>query len=524
MTRKSLIICLSAIGAIAFILRTVYPFQAVFGLDFVNFLETDAWNLMMYAKKLAAMPFLDSINFTIQNNYLFSFMVGTLGRFLPIEIVGAWLPPFIAVAAVVVVYFIGAALFNPKVGLLASLFVAIIPSEFLHRSLLGFADHHVLEVLLMALLVLFLIRSFQSKAVFDKYSIAAGVALFFYMVNWKSGMYLTGGLMVVFGIALLAWNVRHKEKWYAHSLAVVLPLVLALAIYLPLGGYRELLFLFPGSQAPEVTTTKEIADTLFEATKTRTISELMPLFAPYGKFDIRVVVTNLHLFALTFLGGFFFLWKYRKDKSVLFFAIWTVVMLIITLNERRFLYYLTLPIGILSALAVVEVGSRLKGKAFQNAMIIAVPLIIISLPLAKAMGTSPQYLMTNEWHKALVWLKDQPGEGAVSAWSDYGHWIQYVTGKPPSYMPGPGGNLIAKVFLSTDDAEAKRLLDEMNTDYLIVDEFTLARKYQALVIYAGQGPLPQSRGLAFRLYYQNKIPSYLKLAYESSTIRIFYYP
>jgi hypothetical protein len=64
----------------------------------------------------------------------------------------------------------------------------------------------------------------------------------------------------------------------------------------------------------------------------------------------------------------------------------------------------------------------------------------------------------------------------------------------------------------------------MGTKYLIVDELTLVRKYQALVIYAGTDAQPKSAGLAARLYFQNKVPDYLKLAYENSSLRLFYYP
>lgn len=518
MNRKSLIICLSAIGAMAFILRTVYPFNSVFGASFVSYLETDAYWTMSTAKNLAALPFWESIPNMVYHSHLFPWLIAVFSHVAPIELVGAWLPPVLAVGTVIVVYLIGAELFDFKIGLLAAAFVAVIPSEFLHRSLLGFTDHHVMEALLMALVVYFLIKVIKYGR--NKDIVFAGISLFFYFTNWPAGIYLLVVVLILFGaVALFQSPRRFKTVALVASAAVI-----GLVLFLPLGGYSRLLFLIPGQEVQIASqTTGEIVQTVFASPGTRTISELMPLLYPYGRFSLAVVFTNLHLFALTFLAGIPFLWVYRKDKAIIIFAIWTLVMLVITLNERRFLYYLTLNIGILSALAVMEIAKRLKGKHLQNALILALPLLVISLPLAKSMGQAQTFKMSEDWHSALVWLKEQPGDGFVSAWGDYGHWIKYVSGKQPSYFPGPGGDLVARLFLSTDDAEAKKLLDAMGTDYLIVDELTLVRKYQALVVYAGGDISPHSAGLAGRLYYQNRVPDFLKMIYENGSLRIFQY-
>jgi asparagine N-glycosylation enzyme membrane subunit Stt3 len=237
---------------------------------------------------------------------------------------------------------------------------------------------------------------------------------------------------------------------------------------------------------------------------------------------LSVVISNLHLFTFTFLAGFWFIWKQRQNKAIVLFTVWTLVMLAMAMNERRFLYYLTLNIGILSAFCIFELAAKLKGKVLQNAVILSLPLIIVSLPLAKGVTATTPYLMTQEWHDSLVWLKEQPDEGKISCWGDYGHWVVYVAEKTPNYLPGPGGDTLAKAYLSQTDDEAQKYLEQLDTSFLVVDEFMVRRKYQALQIYSGMDT-PPVQSMAYRLYYSSACPDYLVLAYQEAGIKIFRY-
>ena len=525
LSSKSSLIFMVIVCGIALMIRTVYPFKSVFGYSFTNYLETDAWNRMMYAQQMSDMSFGSSLVYMAQHNLLFSWLISLFGRVLPIELVGAWFPPIIGIGVIIVVFFIGKELFDRNIGLISALFVALIPSEFLHRSLLGFTDHHVLEVLLMALVVLFLIKAIKSPAVFDKYSVWAGVSLILYMLNWQAGFYMMVGFLFALGIAILIYNHFYRLKWYAHSMAILIPVVIALAFYLPIGGWSHLAFLFPSahdSQAAQ--TTGEIISTVSQPLAQRTISEIMPLLFPYGSFNLSVVLSNLHFFTFFFLGGLWLLWKQRANKPLLVFSVWTLVMLIITLNERRFLYYLTLNVGILSAFVVFHIAKKLRGQVFQNAIILAIPLALISLPLAKGVSAIQPYQMSEDWHTALVWMRDQPDniDGKVTAWPDYGHFIKYVSGNEPNYLPGPGGDTLAKFYLSPDMNEAQKYLKELNTSYLIVDEYTLKYRYATLKLYAGS-EINAVSSLMYQLYYSQNYPAYLELAYQKESIKIFRY-
>ncbi len=125
-------------------------------------------------------------------------------------------PAIIGALVTVPVYFIGRVLFNWRVGLIAASLIAILPGGFMRRTLLGFSDHHALEVLLSTTAVLFLIlavkhaqreglsfidlaqRDWRKLARPLIYALLAGIALGLYLLTW------TGGLLFVFIIALYA--------------------------------------------------------------------------------------------------------------------------------------------------------------------------------------------------------------------------------------------------------------------------------------------------------------------------------
>lgn len=67
--------------------------------------------------------------------------------------IGAIVPPLMGTAMVPLVYLLGRKLADWKTGLLAAGFTAVVSGHFLYRSLFGFVDHHIAEVLFSTLFV-----------------------------------------------------------------------------------------------------------------------------------------------------------------------------------------------------------------------------------------------------------------------------------------------------------------------------------------------------------------------------------
>jgi dolichyl-diphosphooligosaccharide--protein glycosyltransferase len=77
--------------------------------------------------------------------------------------VGLLVPPLMAAAATVIMYFVGKTCGDWKTGIFASGFTAIVTGQYFYRSLYGYMDHHIAEVLFSTIFCLVYMYAILSK-------------------------------------------------------------------------------------------------------------------------------------------------------------------------------------------------------------------------------------------------------------------------------------------------------------------------------------------------------------------------
>ena len=179
-----------------------------------------------------------------------------------IEVVGAYMPAILGTLTLIPVYFIGKKLFNRWVGVIAAALVVILPGEFLHRSLLGFTDHHVAETLFSTVCILFLImaikRAREREISFGHilrrdwstitrplvYALLAGIFLGMYLLTWIGGLLFIFIVFVYLVIQFIVDHLRHKSTDYLCIVGAPLFLIAFLMLLPVLGaGSREITYL-----------------------------------------------------------------------------------------------------------------------------------------------------------------------------------------------------------------------------------------------------------------------------------------
>ncbi len=177
--------------------------------------------------------------------------------------IGAYYPAILGALVVFPTYYVARNVFDDRrIGILSAIIIAIIPGQFLSRSLLGFTDHHVAETLLSTVTMLFLVISVKAARnnsfTFSDikslnrsalkpiiYFILTGIFLSLYMLTWM------GALLFAFiiGIYIMVQHVidhMHKKRTeYIAVLGIIIFLIGLISIILvpELGGTKPLYYL-----------------------------------------------------------------------------------------------------------------------------------------------------------------------------------------------------------------------------------------------------------------------------------------
>lgn len=275
-----------------------------------------------------------------------------------IDLVGVSAAPVLAALTIIPVYFIGKELFNRWTGVLAAALMAIMPGEFVGRTILGFTDHHVAEVLFSTTAILFLILAVktagQKQLTFNHlirrnwatlakplvYALLTGLFLGIYFITWGGGLLFVFIISAFLIIQFIIDHLRRSSTDYLCLLGVIIFLItilivipfspgpynlvalfIALVIPLVLSGVSRLLInkgmkpayypltlaglglivlaVFYGI-APATLKAMLGMFSIFAITgDMRTTLEMQPLFMPQGSFTFSTVLGNFPgLFAL----------------------------------------------------------------------------------------------------------------------------------------------------------------------------------------------------------------------------------
>jgi len=527
-------IILAAICGISLYIRIALPYDQVFVNDWVWFRETDAYYHIRNIETLVhnfphfnsfepyilypggggglARPFFD---------WLIAGIILLVSRGIPtlhtIEVVGAYMPAILGTLTLIPVYFIGKELFNRWVGVISAALVAILPGEFLHRSLLGFTDHHVAEVLFSTVCILFLImaikRAREREISFGHllnrdwstitkplvYTLIAGVFLGIYLLSWVGGLLFIFIIFAYLVIQFIVDHLRHKSSDYlcivgtplfliaflmllpvlgkggldtiyraAMPIAIVVPVVLIIIsrlmagralkpVYYPLAllGLAGIGLAALHAINPSLLQSMLDKFSIFAPAGARlTIMEVEPLLFPSGNFGFRTAWANFTTsFFISFISFAILIYLAIKEKSAdkTLFLVWSIIMLIAVLGQRRFGYYYVVNAALLTgyfswkmldlaglnkllAKSKEVVGAvkkfkkkkkktreKAEPKTFMQPRGVWVRVIVVGIVLffvvffpnigiVKILASQANIIMNEGWCTSLLWLKDNSPE------------------------------------------------------------------------------------------------------------------
>jgi len=521
-------IILAALCGISLYIRIALPYDQIFVNDWVWFRETDAYYYMRNIETLVH-------NFPHFNSFdpymlypggsgalarpFFAWFVAGIIRLVSLgtptlhtmEVVGAYMPAILGTLTLIPVYFIGKELFNRWVGVISAALVVILSGEFMHRSLLGFTDHHVAEVLFSTVCILFLImaikRAREREISFDHilsrdwatitkplvYTLLAGVFLGIYLLSWIGGLLFIFIIFAYLVIQFIVDHLRHKSSDYLCIVGIPLFLIAFLMLLPMLGeGGRDTLYRVSMPAAIVIPIVLSIISRLMAAKALKpvyyplallglagiglavfhainpslfqymlnqfriftpagarlTIMEVEPLLFPGGEFGLQTAWTNFTTsFFISFISFAMLIYFAIKEKVAdkILLLVWSMIMLIAVLGQRRFGYYYTVNAALLTGYfswkmldiaglskllakskGVVgavkkfkkrekKTGEKAKPKTFMQPRgawirVIVVGIVIFFLVFypnidkLETLAKTPNYIMNEGWYSSLQWL------------------------------------------------------------------------------------------------------------------------
>jgi dolichyl-diphosphooligosaccharide--protein glycosyltransferase len=311
--------------------------------------------------------------------------------------------------------------------------------------------------------------------------------------------------MLAFGVAagcvFLAWFAREWESRdlpnYQFPLAVggiLVVLAGAMAVLLPdLWGFLT-------NQITRVVglTVTDTAQTVGEA-------QSLPFGELFPRYGFTIFIA---LLGVAYIGVRQFYDRPRAELTLV--AVWTVFLLLATLTQQRFDYYLAIAVATMAAMVLGELA-RFSGlsapdadiETYQLLTMAAVVLVVFAplvypVPLALQMTEAPNGPGQAQpaWNETLGWMQtNAPDQGTYGgadnaeevpyygtfertenfdypegyygtlSWWDYGHWITVMGEQMPTANPfQQGANQAANFLLSTNESHANEVMTDLSED------------------------------------------------------------
>ncbi|KDE55671.1 oligosaccharyl transferase, archaeosortase A system-associated [Methanoculleus sp. MH98A] len=504
---------------------------------------------------------------------LFPFVTATLciiaGAAARPEIVyvAAWVPPLLAAAVVPVVYLTGKTLADRTTGLVAAGLIAVVSASFFARSIFGFVDHHVAETLFSTLFCLAYIAALAYAARHPVTLRDTKTLLPVALLALGAGFAYLLGLLVmptiilfalIAGVFTVIQAVRnHLDGTGPEGLLLVNAVTFAVpAAFLPISGfmvdsmslslysvahvYAYLLLIaatallagislaLKGKQNEYLAALAALGVagiaflTLTDIGKVM-MSGLTAFFGQnmsataireMGAWDLSLAWQSFNVGLLLIPAGLVLLaLRLRRENrpELLFTIVWSVVILIATIQHLRFEYYLAVNLALLAAVVVAwaldyglektiaffrEPESKKKKKTLPAAEVAAVGIaVLLTVALVGASASEnigyaqngvPRTMLAEDWRSALEWMgENTPGPGvdyyaiyekdgfaypensySVMSWWDYGHWITFIAQRVPVTNPFQDNVRSASgFFLATNEEKA----DAAGSRYIVTD-------------------------------------------------------
>ncbi len=344
--------------------------------------------------------------------------------------VSAYYPAFLGALVLVPTYYAAKWVFDDRrVGLLSVFILAVLPGQFLSRSMIGFNDHHIAETLLSTVTAMFFIMALNKAGKYEisfekiknkdfdslkgilPYLLLTGIFLGAYALAWKGALFFAFILGAYITVQHVLDHMKGKPTDYvAISGMFIFAVAFFIVMLTPhLGGTKSLhmkgllagIFAFPiltgisvfmnNRKLPKyyypftlgvlfvagIGLAKIISPSIFALIMSvfsyflrtggaLTIAEASPFFSRGGLEQLYVQFAYAGY--VVFLGLALLVYEIykRNGQEKSFLLVWTLMIFWAMLQQNRFAYYFSVNVAILSAYFAIWIADSVGLKSLSE--------------------------------------------------------------------------------------------------------------------------------------------------------------
>ena len=361
---------------------------------------------------------------------------------VPLLTVAFWIPAFIAPLCGIPAYFIVSRLTNDYGGLVAGILAVTSPLYFV-RSVPGWFDTDMFNVLFPLIIVLFLFEAFKSDSAKTRaiFSSLSAFSMFLFAIAWDGWQYLFY-IISIFCIFYILWaKIRKKNIKKTVQISGIFIL-----------GSITLIYIFTG-----ILNIISLISGVFELIR---ITSNQCVWAPWP--NAYILITELQLpsvkdavngsgFILSGLAAFgiFLIFKVLNDKKLKkhflnkmempfysFLVVWTIIGICSLKEGIRFILLIIPPLVIIAGITagiMKEYFDHLNKKQLNKVLSLSVLILIVLfsiLPVYNVVTSLTPRMNDDLWDSA-VWINNNTSSDTVviSSWV-YGHFFSAVADRP----------------------------------------------------------------------------------------------